>query len=157
MKLQLIFLLLTLIAISSSTNTKSDRDIDMDMYKNLERDNQSDLSEIDNLHNNFDDSNNSFLQKPNKSKSKKGKKIRIRRRKAFKDPMEVLKSGWLKISSTMFSNTEKFPLITLPDYSEVKIKCNNNYFRINNAFDPKNSSKESPPSKIFIIHKKLVT
>jgi carbonic anhydrase len=89
--------------------------------------------------------------KPKKSKknvkSKRGR--RLRKRKTYKNPVNVLKEGWLKISSPMFRHTGKFPLILLPNGEEVEIRCNRYYFRINEAFDRLNTSKNLPPSKLY--------
>ena len=148
---QLVFLLLALIAISTSTQTKKERDIEM--YKDLERNNQKDfarLTEFDNLKSNFNPNPNySFVEKPKNKLNKRKKKTRIRRRKTYKNPVQVLKEGWLKISSPMFKDTAKFPNIALPDYSEVRIRANKDYFRINDAFNPVNTSGNYPPSKLF--------
>jgi carbonic anhydrase len=132
----------------------------MEMYKDIERSNQNDfqkLSEFDTLQNNYDPTY-SFMQKPkksvkskskNKKNKKKGKKLRIRKRKIFKDPVELVKESWLKISSPMFKHTGKYPHITLPNDTEVKVKCNKDYFRINESYSPANTSGNTPPSKLF--------
>jgi carbonic anhydrase len=89
--------------------------------------------------------------KPKKSKKniKKKKGRRLRKRKTYKNPVNVLKEGWLKISSPMFKHTGKFPLILLPNGDEAEIRCNRNYFRINEAFNRLNTSKNFPPSKLY--------
>ena len=92
--------------------------------------------------------------KPNKKKNKKKKKksktkiIKIKR-KTYKDPIKVLKTGWLRISTTMFRKTNKFPPIILPNGKEIKIKTNKKYFRINEAYVAKSDSPDLPPKKNY--------
>jgi carbonic anhydrase len=57
--------------------------------------------------------------------------------------------GWLKISSPLFRNLNKFPRIHLPDSSAINIEANRDDFRINSAFDPTKSTGNFPPSKLF--------
>ena len=110
-------------------------------------------NELNKLENNFSKFN--FKQIPQKKKtkknvkSKKGRKFRIRRRQTFKDPIQVISEGWLKISSPMFKHPGKFPPILLPDGEELQIRANEKNFRINEAHDPIESTKDAPPSELY--------
>lgn len=87
-------------------------------------------------------------KKNKKNKKKKTKVIKIKRKK-FSDPIKVLMNGWLKVSTPMFRHTGKFPPIILPDGREIKIQINRQYFRINQAFNPGNLSKNLPSGKKY--------
>ena len=87
-------------------------------------------------------------KKAKKGKKRKTKIIKIKRKK-FSDPIKVLKSGWLKVSTTMFKHTGRFPPIVLPDGKEIKILVNRKYFRINQAYKPGQDSQKSPPKKKY--------
>jgi carbonic anhydrase len=76
------------------------------------------------------------------------KKRRLRRRRSFKDPIKIIKNGWLKISSPNFLHTGKFPLLNLPNDSHIQIKTTKNYFRINEAFNPMKKGN-FPPGKLY--------
>ena len=87
-----------------------------------------------------------YKKKKDKKKKKKVKTIQIKR-KIFKDPIKVLQTGWLKISTTMFRKTNLFPPILLPNGKKIKIKINKRYFRINEAYTKGNKDQAAPPSK----------
>jgi carbonic anhydrase len=88
---------------------------------------------------------NKHAKKVNNTKKKK----KLRKRRTFKDPIKLLKEGWMKISSPNFLHTGRFPLITLPNGKQVRIKTTKNYFRINVAFNPMKTKKNFPPKKTF--------
>ena len=91
-----------------------------------------------------------FYQKPSKKEVKnKKKKLRFRKRKTFKDPLSIIKQGWLKISSQHFLNTGRFPMITLPNAKQVRIRVNKSYFRINDTFNRKKRGNQFPPKKLY--------
>ena len=87
-------------------------------------------------------------KKKKKSKKKKSKVIRIKRKK-FANPIKVLNKGWLKVRSTIFKHTGRFPPIVLPNGKEIKISVNNQYFRINQAYKRGSTSKSLPPKKKY--------
>ena len=96
--------------------------------------------------------NNDNSMGPSRSKSaKKGKKSKIIKikRKKYSNPIQVLKSGWLKVSSTMFKHTGRFPPIVLPSGKEIKILVNRKYFRINQSYKKGADSSKSPPNKKY--------
>ena len=86
--------------------------------------------------------------KKDKKKKKKTKIIKIKRKK-FSDPIKVLMNGWLKVSTTMFRNTARFPPIVLPNGKEIKIQVNRKYFRINQAYAPGKVSENLPRNKKY--------
>ena len=92
-------------------------------------------------------SNKNYKKKIDKKK-KKVKIIKIKR-KQFKDPIQVLRTGWLKISTTMFRKTDKFPPIELPNGKQIKIKINKKYFRINEAFTLGINDSVLPPGRKY--------
>jgi carbonic anhydrase len=57
-------------------------------------------------------------------------------------------ADWLEISSPSFKNYVKFPPITMPDGDTVPIEVDDNYFRINDAFD-KNQKNSTNTKKDF--------
>ena len=94
-------------------------------------------------------SSTNISAKPKKNKKNIKTTTKIIRRKKFKDPIKVIKDGWLKISSSMFRHTGRFPPITLPGGKLVSIKTNKKFYRINTDFNQKNTSKDYPQSKFF--------
>lgn len=87
-------------------------------------------------------------KKYNKKLKKKKKIIRIKR-KTFKDPIAIIRTGWLKISAKMFTKTNKFPPIILPNGKKIKIKINQSYFRLNEAFVKGTSNPNLPPKRKY--------
>ena len=83
-----------------------------------------------------------------KNKKKKPKVIKIKRKK-YADPIKILKDGWLKVSSSMFKHTGRFPPIVLPNGKEIKIVVDKQYFRINQIYSPGRVSPSFPPSKKY--------
>jgi len=87
-------------------------------------------------------------KKARKIKKKKNKIIRIRR-KTFKNPIAIIRTGWLKISSKMFTQTNKFPPIILPNGKKIKIKINQSYFRLNQAYVKGTKNPNLPPKRKY--------
>lgn len=65
------------------------------------------------------------------------------------EKLKVDLENWLQISSPEFRNAEKFPTITLPDYSTKKIKITNENFRVNESYDSTKSGPENPPDELY--------
>lgn len=65
------------------------------------------------------------------------------------EKLKVDLENWLQISSPEFRNAEKFPTITLPDYSTKKIKITNENFRINEFYDGSKTGPENPPDELY--------
>jgi carbonic anhydrase len=65
------------------------------------------------------------------------------------EKLKVDLENWLQISSPEFRNAEKFPTITLPDYSTKKIKITNENFRINESYDSTKTGPENPPDELY--------
>ena len=90
---------------------------------------------------------------PNKNNKKPKKKTKVKttiiRRKKFKDQIKVIKDGWLKISSSMFGNTGRFPPIILPGGKTIIIKTNKKFYRINTDYNQGNTSKDYPQTKLY--------
>ena len=88
---------------------------------------------------------------PNKKKKKKTvkKKTLLIKRKKFKDPIQVVHSGWLQISSSMFHHTGRFPPMIIPNEKTITIKTNKDFFRINTDYKKNNQSKDYPPGKLY--------
>jgi carbonic anhydrase len=84
--------------------------------------------------------------KNKKKKAKKIKKIKIRR-KTFKDPIKVILSGWLKVSTANFRKNSRFPELILPNKKKIHIDNTKNYFRINTDYHPSKKGDSLPPSK----------
>jgi len=118
-----------------------------------ENNNQSN-NELSNLEDKFQNSYR-FMQKPKNSVPKKSKLNRrrgrrsLRKRKVYKNPINILKSGWLKVSSDIFRNTGKYPRIGMPDGYDVEIPINRRGFRINETYDPSKKSPNFPPSRYY--------
>jgi PH domain len=83
-----------------------------------------------------------------KSKKNKTKIIKIKRKK-FKDPVKVLKEGWLKVSSPMFKHVGRFPTIELPNGKKIRMKVNRQFFRINQIFKVYPKGEGLPPNKKY--------
>jgi len=62
--------------------------------------------------------------------------------------LDLVKEGWLKVSTPQFKNINRFPKITLPDDTQHEIPTERDYFRINEGFDPANNP-ESAPSPFY--------
>ena len=65
------------------------------------------------------------------------------------EKLKVDLENWLQISSPEFRNAEKFPTITLPDYSTKKIKITNENFRVNESYDSTKTGPENPPDELY--------
>jgi len=86
-----------------------------------------------------------FLQKPVKAKTEKESKPKKLKKKTKKkktkpklDPRKIYLSGWLKISSRIFRDLNRYPLLSLPDNKITHIKVDKKNFRINDLFTKKN-------------------
>jgi hypothetical protein len=89
------------------------------------------------------------LKPKKKGKGKKNVKIIKIKRKTFKNPIAVIKTSWLKVSTKMFRNTSKFPPIILPNGKEIKIKVDKRYFRLNEAYVKGKSNLGLPPKRRY--------
>ena len=65
------------------------------------------------------------------------------------DDLRLLLEDWLKVSSPMFKNKSRFPRIAMPNGTFQEIKVDQNFFRINSAFDDNNPDPSMPPEKFF--------
>lgn len=143
----LLLLLLALIAIAHATNTKSESKVQSKTEATV-----ASTSQIKTTNKSSSTSlSKGMTAKPKKKakgKKKKNRVIRIKRRK-FKNPIQILQTGWLKVSTTMFKHTGRFPPIVLPNGKQIKIKVNRQYFRINQAFAPAANNGNLPPGKKY--------
>jgi carbonic anhydrase len=91
-----------------------------------------------------------FEQARNFKPAEKKKKIRVEYDNDMilqpGEKLSITLSDWLKISSTAFKNTAKFPPLILPSGEELKIKLDLGYYRMNDYFKP--GRKDGPPSEI---------
>jgi carbonic anhydrase len=96
-------------------------------------------------------SNYSAAPKKNSAKKKKKvkSKVKLIKRKKFKDPIKVFHNGWLQVSSPMFRHTGRFPPMLLPDGRTITIKTNKKFFRINTDYNKAIKSKDFPPGKLY--------
>jgi carbonic anhydrase len=119
-----------------------------------ENDNNQPNEELSNLEDKFQNSFR-FMQKPKNSnpitkRSNRRKSRRtLRKRMVYKNPINILKNGWLKVSSYIFRNPNKYPQIGLPDGSNIEIPTNRNGFRINETYDPNKKPPNFPPSRYY--------
>ena len=89
-------------------------------------------------------------EKPKKKKNKKKKKKVIRiKRKTFKNPIAIIKTGWLKVSTKMFTNGVKFPTLVLRNNKEIRLKVNGKNFRINEAYKKGSTDSNLPKGKKY--------
>lgn len=65
------------------------------------------------------------------------------------EKLAVSLENWLQVSSPEFRNSEKFPAITLPDYSVKNMQINDSNFRINESFDASKTGSDYPPSELY--------
>jgi hypothetical protein len=139
---QLFLLILTLIVVSNVFST--------DIQNNIKGNTKSLLKSSSTAKTNLkSDKNYNFIDNKKNKKSKKKIKIVKIKRKTFKDPIMVLLNGWLKISTSMFRQSNKFPPIILPNGKEINIKVDKSYFRINEAFENAAKSSLLPPRKRY--------
>ena len=101
---QLFLLILTLIVVSNIFST--------DIQNNIKGNTKSLLKSSSTAKTNLkSDKNYNFIDNKKNKKSKKKIKLVKIKRKTFKDPIMVLLNGWLKISTSMFRQSNKFPPI----------------------------------------------
>ncbi len=86
------------------------------------------------------------MKNKKKNKKKKVKIIKIKR-KTFKDPIKVIFSGWLKVSTPNFRKNSRFPELVLPNKKKIHIYNTKNYFRINTDYHRSHKGDLHPPSK----------
>jgi len=87
-----------------------------------------------------------FLGRTNKSDHDEQAPVDKARILTEKEKLSVTVEGWLKIQSPEFRNMDKFPAITLPDYSQKKILLSPDNFRINESYSEANKSNPDFPS-----------
>jgi len=97
-----------------------------------------------------------FMELKKKKKSKKSKKNKKGKKKMTKiipadnpdmilqpkEKLDILMTDYMQIASSQFKNTKKFPPLELPDGRTVKIKIDNQYYRINDF----SKGANAPPS-----------
>jgi carbonic anhydrase len=72
--------------------------------------------------------------------------------KSNSDNQKIQKEGWLSISSVVFKDGNKFPVLPLPDGTMSQIRLDNFNTRINEKYSPSNINKNnsiSPSEKFF--------
>jgi len=63
--------------------------------------------------------------------------------------LNIVKQGWLKVSTPHLKNLNKFPKIVLPDETEHEIPTQNDYFRVNEGYDPVRNPDSAPTPFYF--------
>ena len=66
------------------------------------------------------------------------------------EKLEVMMSGWCKVSSPLFKNKAYFPKVTLPDFSQHSIQTGEDDFRLNEFWSERNEGKPgNPPNDLY--------
>lgn len=138
---QILILILTLIVVSNIVTT--------DIKNTVKATTKTLVKSSSTSKNSVKSEKNYFSATNDKKKKKKKVKIIKIKRKTYKDPLKVLRNGWLKVSTSMFRKTNKFPSIVLPNGKEIKIKVDKRYFRINEAYRRGSASALFPPRKRY--------
>ncbi len=63
--------------------------------------------------------------------------------------LDLVHKGWLKVSSPSLLKSKLYPRLTLPDWQQVDIPTERNFFRINDAYNPFDNDSQSPPGPYF--------
>ena len=66
-----------------------------------------------------------------------------------KDESRLILEDWLRISSPMFKNKQRFPPIAMPDGTFQEILVDQGFFRNNTAFNENNVDPSMPPGQFF--------
>ena len=65
------------------------------------------------------------------------------------EQLKLVYQNWMKISTPSFRDKNKYPTLSLNDYSEKNLNIDSNNFRINESFSSSKNGPEYPPNDLY--------